>query len=107
MRNVISLFALAALVTLFSSGCAGPEKKLGRGISNTFEITRMGDMRRSVEQTAVFESPSAGYTVGAVHGLTRTVARTFSPQADTAAISPAITMSRIPSLYPPAAKIKA
>ena len=76
MRNVISLFALAALVTLFSSGCAGPEKKLGRGISNTFEITRMGDMRRSVEQTAVFESPSAGYTVGAVHGLTRTVART-------------------------------
>ena len=76
MRNAISLFALAALVTLFAAGCAGPEKKLGRGISNTFEITRMGDMRRSVEQTAVFDSPSAGYTVGAVHGLARTVTRT-------------------------------
>ena len=51
MRNVISLFALAAMVTLLTSGCAGPEKKLGRGISNTFEVTRMGDLRRNVEQT--------------------------------------------------------
>ena len=76
MRNVISLFALTALVALFTSGCAGPEKKLGRGISNAFEITRMGDMRRSVEQTAVFESPSAGYTTGAVGGFARTVTRT-------------------------------
>jgi putative exosortase-associated protein (TIGR04073 family) len=76
MRNVITLFALTALAALFTSGCAGPEKKLGRGVSNTFEITRMGDMRRSVEQTAVFESPSAGYTAGAVSGFTRTIART-------------------------------
>jgi len=73
MRNVISLLALAAL---FTSGCAGPEQKLGRGLSNTFEIARMGDMRRSIEQTAVFESPSAGYTVGAIRGLDRTVTRT-------------------------------
>ncbi len=76
MRNVISLLALAGLAALFTSGCAGPEQKLGRGISNTFEITRMGDMRRSIEQTAVFESPSAGYTVGAIRGLDRTLART-------------------------------
>ena len=73
MRNVISLLALAAL---FTSGCAGPEQKFGRGMSNTFEITRLGEMRRSIEQTAVFESPSAGYTVGAVRGLNRTLART-------------------------------
>ena len=45
-------------------------------MSNTFEITRMGEMRRSIEQTAVFESPSAGYTAGAVRGLNRTLART-------------------------------
>ena len=76
MRNVISLLAVAGLVALFTSGCAGPEQKLGRGVSNTFEIVRAGEMRRSIEQTAVFESPSAGYTAGAVRGLNRTLART-------------------------------
>ena len=76
MRNVTSLLALAGLVALFTSGCAGPEQKFGRGMSNTFEIVRAGEMRRSIEQTAVFESPSAGYTVGAVRGLNRTLART-------------------------------
>ena len=73
MRNVISFLALAAL---FTSGCAGPEQKLGRGLSNTFEIARMGDMRRSIEQTAIFESPSAGYTTGAVKGFAQTMTRT-------------------------------
>ena len=67
---------MGSLAALFTSGCAGPEQKLGRGISNTMEITRFGEMRRSVEQTAVFVSPSAGYTAGAVTGITRTVART-------------------------------
>ena len=76
MRNVMPLLALAGLAALFTSGCAGPEQKLGRGMSNTIEITRLGEMRRSIEQTAVFESPSAGYTVGAVRGLNRTLART-------------------------------
>jgi putative exosortase-associated protein (TIGR04073 family) len=76
MRNVIPLLALAGLAALFTSGCAGPEQKLGRGVSNTLEITRLGEMRRSIEQTAVFESPSAGYTAGVVSGLNRTLART-------------------------------
>jgi putative exosortase-associated protein (TIGR04073 family) len=76
MRNVISILSVTALVALFTSGCAGPEQKLGRGVSNTFEITRLGDMRHSVEQAGVFESPSAGYTTGAVSGLAQTVART-------------------------------
>ncbi|HTY88336.1 MAG TPA: exosortase system-associated protein, TIGR04073 family [Candidatus Acidoferrum sp.] len=83
MRNAISLLALTALAALFTSGCAtGPEQKLGmsdklgRGISNTMEITRLGDLRRSIEQKAVFDSPSAGYTAGAVQGLGRTIART-------------------------------
>jgi putative exosortase-associated protein (TIGR04073 family) len=76
MRNVMPLLALAGMVALFTSGCAGPEQKLGRGMSNTFEITRLGEMRRSIEQTAVFESPSAGYTAGVVSGLNRTLART-------------------------------
>jgi putative exosortase-associated protein (TIGR04073 family) len=76
MRNVISLLALAGLAALFTSGCAGPEQKLGRGVSNTLEVTRLGEMRRSIEQTAIFESPSAGYTAGAVRGFNRTLART-------------------------------
>jgi putative exosortase-associated protein (TIGR04073 family) len=76
MRNVIPFLAFAALAAVFTSGCAGPEQKLGRGMSNTFEIVRMGEVRRSVEQTSVFESPSAGYTVGLVSGIDHTVART-------------------------------
>jgi putative exosortase-associated protein (TIGR04073 family) len=76
MRNVISLLALTAVAALLTTGCKGPEQKLGRGISNSLEITRFGEMRRSIEQTAVFESPSAGYTGGAIRGLDRTLART-------------------------------
>jgi putative exosortase-associated protein (TIGR04073 family) len=68
--------AIAALAVVFTSGCAGPEKKLGRGFSDTIEITRMGDMRRSIEQGAVFDSPSAGYTTGVVRGIDKTVQRT-------------------------------
>ena len=76
MRNVISLLAVAALAALFTSGCAGPEQKLGRGMSNTFEIVRMGEMRRSIEQTAIFDSPGAGYTAGVIHGFDRSLERT-------------------------------
>ena len=61
---------------VFTSGCAGPEQKLGRGTSDILEFTRMGDVRRSVEQTSVFVSPSAGYTTGLVHGINVSVART-------------------------------
>ena len=70
------LLTIAALAAVFTSGCAGPEQKLGRGVSDTLEVTRLGDMRRSVEQTAVFESPSAGYTVGAISGFDHSMART-------------------------------
>ena len=76
MRNVIPFLAFAALAAVFTSGCAGPETKLGRGMSNTLEVTRMGEMRRSVEQTAIFDSPSAGYTTGFIRGVDQTVART-------------------------------
>jgi putative exosortase-associated protein (TIGR04073 family) len=72
----MSFLAFAALAAVFTSGCAGPEQKLGRGTSDMLEVTRMGEIRRSVEQTAIFESPSAGYTAGVVRGINRTVART-------------------------------
>ncbi len=69
----LTVVTLAALLT---SGCAGPEQKLGRGMNNFYEIVRMGEMRRSIEQTAVLDSPDAGYTTGAVRGLDRSLART-------------------------------
>ena len=70
------LLALAGLAALFTSGCAGPEQKLGRGMNNFYEVVRMGEMRRSVEQMSVLDSPGAGYTAGAVRGLDRSLART-------------------------------
>jgi putative exosortase-associated protein (TIGR04073 family) len=68
--------AVAALAAWFTSGCAGPEQKLGRGMSNFYEGVRLGEMRRSVEQTAVFDSADAAITTGLVHGFDRSVART-------------------------------
>ncbi len=75
MRNVIPLLAFAALAAVFTSGCAGPEEKLGRGVSNTLEVARMGEMRHSVEQTTIFSSPGEGYTTGVIRGFDHTVAR--------------------------------
>jgi putative exosortase-associated protein (TIGR04073 family) len=72
----MSILAVAAIAALFTSGCAGPEEKLGRGMRNSFEIVRMGEMRSTIEQTAVFDSPEAGFTTGVVRGFDRSMART-------------------------------
>jgi putative exosortase-associated protein (TIGR04073 family) len=69
------LLALASLAA-FATGCAGPEKKLGRGIMNTTEIFRLGEIRRSMEQTALWENTDSTYTTGFIRGLNRTVVRT-------------------------------
>jgi putative exosortase-associated protein (TIGR04073 family) len=76
MRNVIFLLAIGALTAWFTSGCAGPEQKLGRGTSNFYEGVRLGEMRRSIEQTAVFDSTDAAFTTGFVRGFDRSMART-------------------------------
>jgi len=74
MRKII--FPLAALaVAFFAAGCAGPEQKLGRGLSNTFEIVRLGELRRSVELNAVEPLPGTGY-FGFIHGVDRSLERT-------------------------------
>ena len=75
MRVSGSLVALAVVAMV--SGCAGPERKLGRGLMNLAEFGRLGEMRRSVEQTALWEGPEAGYTTGLVRGFNRSVARTL------------------------------
>ena len=76
MRHAISLLSGAALAALFASGCAGPEQKFGRGMRNAYEIVRMGELRRSIEQTAVLDSPEVGYTTGFIIGLDHTLKRT-------------------------------
>ena len=76
MRNSLPLLGAVLLAGLLVAGCAGPEKKLGRGLNNTFEIVRMGEMRREVEQTALFDSPDTAYTRGVIRGLNRSLART-------------------------------
>lgn len=74
MRN-LALLALLVLTAAFAAGCANTERKFGRGMSNLFELARLGEFRRSVEQTALFDGPDAGYTVGFVRGLNRSLAR--------------------------------
>ena len=60
----------------FLTGCGNMENKLGRGVTNATEIMRLGELRRSVEQTAVWDSPEAGMTAGVFRGINRTILRT-------------------------------
>jgi putative exosortase-associated protein (TIGR04073 family) len=76
MRLLVSRLTVVAVATLFTVGCAKTEEKLGRGIRNMTEIVRLGEMRRSVEQTALFEGAERAYSVGFVRGFNKTMART-------------------------------
>ncbi len=76
MRTSFAVTLAVATGALFATGCAGPEKKFGRGMANTMEIVRWGETRRSIEQTAIFYSPEEGYTRGFISGLNKTLART-------------------------------
>ena len=76
MRKVLSLLALSAVVAVITSGCAGTEQKMGRGLRDVTEPVRMGDMRQSVEQQGVWNGPDAGLTIGVVQGFDRTLERT-------------------------------
>jgi len=75
MFKNLSLLGVVAGVALLSTGCAGPEKKLGRGLNNCGEIVRWGDMRYSMEQSALFKGPSAGRGEGFVAGFNRSITR--------------------------------
>lgn len=75
MRNTVFLLLAVVGTALLATGCSGPERKLGRGLSNFGEVARWGDMRRTMEQTALFESPNQAYTTGMVKGFNRSMAR--------------------------------
>jgi putative exosortase-associated protein (TIGR04073 family) len=79
MRKTLPLLVVVGIAAVFASGCAYTgkvENKFGRGMANTFEIVRIGELRRSMEQTALIEGPDTAYTAGFMHGLNRTLART-------------------------------
>ena len=76
MRKTLPFLVVLGIAALFASGCANVENKFGRGMSNSYEIVRGGEFRRTMEQTALFEGPDTAYSVGFVHGVDRTLART-------------------------------
>lgn len=45
-------------------------------MANSADIIRMGEFRRSMEQTALFQGPDTAYSTGFVRGIDRTLART-------------------------------
>ena len=76
MRSSFIPSLVVAAVAVLVVGCAKTEEKLGRGISNMTEFVRMGEMRRSVEQTSLFEGPDKAYTTGLVRGFNKSIVRT-------------------------------
>ena len=76
MRLSLKIIVSSAVAALFATGCAGPEQKLGRGINNSTEFFRLGEIRRSMEQTGIWDGPDAAYTTGFIKGFNRTLART-------------------------------
>jgi putative exosortase-associated protein (TIGR04073 family) len=76
MRKNLSLLAMVMSAGLLATGCANIENKFGRGMANILEPIRLGEMRRSMEQTELFDTPDATYTTGFIRGLNRTLART-------------------------------
>jgi putative exosortase-associated protein (TIGR04073 family) len=76
MRNIVAFLAVVALAGVLGSGCVAAQTKLGRGVKNSVEFARLGEMQRSMEQTALFETPGHHYAEGAVKGFCKSVART-------------------------------
>jgi len=76
MRATFPFLAAVVIAGALASGCANVEQKFSRGMNNMFEPVRLGEIRRSVEQSALFGQPGTYYTAGFVQGLNRTLART-------------------------------
>jgi putative exosortase-associated protein (TIGR04073 family) len=72
----ISTFLAFVAGMALMAGCAGPERKLGRGMLNATEFLRGGEMHRSIEQTTLWENPEAGFTTGFLRGMNRSFTRT-------------------------------
>ena len=77
MRELTAkLIPICGAVLLLASCAEGPQEKLGRGIVNSMEIFRMGEMRRAITDTGVLDSPNLEFTTGVIRGANRTMLRT-------------------------------
>ena len=74
--------APAAAGCEFGAGCASTpqgfafEQKFGRGLRNATEFARGGEIRRSMEQSGLFDGPDMAYTTGFIRGFNKSLART-------------------------------
>ena len=76
MFKNLSFMGAALLVVALATGCAGPSKKLGRGINNSLEPIRLAEWQRSVEQSKLYSAPQHNGPTAMVNGFNRTMART-------------------------------
>src|ERR1043165_2683537 len=74
MRTGVTL--ITAALALAVGGCAGPARKLGRGLNNLTELVRGGEIHRSMEQTALWDGADDAYTTGFFRGFSRSMTRT-------------------------------
>ncbi|MCZ7637564.1 MAG: exosortase system-associated protein, TIGR04073 family [Verrucomicrobia bacterium] len=77
MRSTLFSALILAVGASLVVGCKGPSKKLGRGVTNATEFARLGELRRSVEQEALWGGPEAAYSTGVIKGINRSVLRTL------------------------------
>lgn len=76
IRTPIFTLAVVAGLALMSAGCAKPEAKFSRGMRNVTEFARLGEIRYSYEQTALFDGPDKAYSAGIMRGLNKSLVRT-------------------------------
>ena len=82
MRKSLLFSVAVAGLLLFATGCASTdqgfafEQKFGRGLRNVTELARGGEIRRSMEQSALLDGPDIAYTTGFIRGFNRSLART-------------------------------
>ena len=82
MRKSFTLLAAGVAVAFLAGGCASApggyafEQKFGRGMRNFTEFARTGEIRRSMEQTALLDGPDMGYTTGFIRGFNKSLVRT-------------------------------
>lgn len=75
MFKQLTFLGAALVIAVFATGCAGPSKKLGRGINNFLEPVRLAEWQRSVEQAALYDAPQNNRPTAMVNGFNRTMAR--------------------------------
>ena len=77
MRNKVLYFLSLVAVSALVAGCQGPTEKFSRGLNNTVEFARLGELQRSMEQASIFDTPGAGgVTYGFFRGINRSFERT-------------------------------